>query len=82
MAILSSSESADFRFLRDTLELKDADLSKQMSALESSGYVSVNKTRPGAGSVTRYRITKPGRTAFESHTAALRELIDNPPSPT
>ena len=77
MAILVSSEVAEFRFLRDELAIKDADLSKQMSTLHDAGYVSVRKTKPGRGSTTWYRVTARGRRAFENHIAALREVIDS-----
>ena len=75
MAILVSSDTADFQFLREALQIKDADLSKQMSTLEQAGYISVRKTKPGRGSTTWYRATRKGRRVFEAHAAALRELI-------
>lgn len=76
MALLNSADTVEFRFLRDHLNLRDSDLSKQMSALETAGYVSVTKTRPGRGGTTTYRITKPGRRAFAHHRAALEALIE------
>lgn len=76
MAILVAADTAEFRFLREQLGIKDADLSKQMSTLEEAGYITIRKTKPGRGSSTWYRATKKGRKAFESHTAALRSLMD------
>lgn len=81
MAILSSSDSVDFAFLRESLDVKDADLSKQMAALESAGYVSVSKPRRGRGGATWYRLTRKGREAFDDHVAALRAAIEAPPIP-
>ena len=41
VALLSRASTNDFGFLRDHLRTSDSDLSKQMSARESAGYVSV-----------------------------------------
>jgi DNA-binding MarR family transcriptional regulator len=76
MAILSSTASASFRFLRDQLEISDSDLSKQMSTLEEAGYVSSAKDGRGRGASTTYAMTKEGRRAYQAHCAALRTLID------
>lgn len=78
MALLVSSTSATFAFVRDQLELSDSDLSKQMSALERAGYVSVHKSGRGPGSITTYRVTAAGEAAYRRHLTALRRLIDAP----
>lgn len=75
MAILAHSQDADFKFLRDHLEVSDSDLSKQMSALVDAGYVSVRKRGRGRGSVTTFRITRQGRTAYDGHRRALESLL-------
>ncbi|WP_246157871.1 winged helix-turn-helix domain-containing protein [Catellatospora sichuanensis] len=75
MAVLANAPSVSFRFLKDHLQLTESDLSKQMSTLESAGYVSSAKDGHGRGSSTTYRITKAGQQAYESHCAALRALI-------
>ena len=74
MAILNSSTTSDFTYLRDHLGVSDSDLSKQMSALEAAGYVAVTKSR-GRGGVTSYRITRAGSAAFRKHVAALRAIV-------
>lgn len=76
MAVLSQAPTVSFRFLRDHLDLRDSDLSKQMSVLEAAGYVEVLKSGHGRGSATTYRITRAGRDAYQRHTTALRALID------
>ena len=76
MAILASTPSASFRFLRDRLEISDSDLSKQMSTLEEAGYLTSAKDGRGRGASTTYAVTKQGRRAYEAHCAALRKLID------
>jgi DNA-binding MarR family transcriptional regulator len=74
MAILANSTTTDFAFLREYLGVSDSDLSKQMTALEKSGYVSITKTSRGRGGATTYRITKVGAAAFERHLSALRAI--------
>ena len=75
MAILANSTSSDFSFLRDHLGVSDSDLSKQMSALDQAGYLSVAKTSRGRGGVTTYRVTKAGAAAFKQHIAALNAIV-------
>lgn len=76
MAILANAPSASFRFLRDRLEISESDLSKQMSTLETAGYVTMAKDGHGRGASTTYAMTKEGRRAYQAHCAALRQLID------
>lgn len=76
MALLSSSETTTFAFLRDHLAISDSDLSKQMTALEQAGYVAVRKSGRGRGSSTSYRLTRDGRRAYDAHRAALRAILD------
>lgn len=75
MAVLAHARSADFKFLRDHLEISDSDLSRQMSALADAGYLSVSKRGRGRGSVTTFRITKEGRAAFDRHRRALEGIL-------
>jgi len=75
MAVLTSSTSTDFAFLRAHLGVSDSDLSKQASLLESAGYITITKSGRGRGSTTTYKTTKPGRQAYRQHCAALRGLL-------
>ena len=75
MAVLTSSTSADFAFLRAHLGVSDSDLSKQATLLESAGYITITKSGRGRGSTTAYKTTKPGRQAYQQHRAALRGLL-------
>lgn len=76
MAILANAPSVSFRFLRDRLEISESDLSKQMSTLETAGYVTMAKDGHGRGASTTYAMTKEGSRAYQAHCAALRQLID------
>lgn len=75
MAVLASSTSTDFGFLRRHLAVSDSDLSKQASALEAAGYLTVTKDGRGRGGTTTFKITKEGRRAFERHRDTLRTLL-------
>lgn len=78
MAVLAHSQDADFKFLRDHLQVSDSDMSKQMSALIEAGYVSVTKRGRGRASRTTFRITKSGRAAYDAHRQALEKLLAGP----
>ncbi len=75
MAVLASSSSVSFGFLRDHLGVSDSDLSKQMSALERAGYVKREKTGYGRGGATWYKVTRSGAAAYDRHLAALRAIV-------
>ncbi len=76
MAILVSSTTTDFSYLREQLKLADSDLSKQMSALRDAGYVVTIKTGYGRSGQTRFTITSAGRAAYQTYRQHLLELLD------
>ena len=75
MAVLTTSTSADFAFLRVHMGVSDSDLSKQATLLESAGYLTITKSGRGRGSATSYKATKAGIQAYHQHRAALRRLL-------
>lgn len=74
IATLSGAENAEFSFVRDSIEVSDSVLSKQVSTLETAGYVRVKKGYVGKRPRTWLSLTTPGRVAFERHLDALREI--------
>ncbi len=74
MATLSATDMAEFAFVRDTVEVSDSVLSKQVAVLEAAGYVSVLKGYVGKRPRTWLRVTPSGREAFARHLEALREI--------
>lgn len=74
VAALAAVESAEFRFVRDTVEITDSALSKQVTVLEKAGYVRVHKITVGRRARTSLALTKEGRAAFDEHVRALREI--------
>lgn len=76
MALLSRSAAADFTVLREHLGVSESDLSKQMSALATAGYVTARKSGRGRGSATTYQATRDGKRAYARHRAALEAILN------
>ena len=75
MAVLSTSSSTDFAFLRRHLGVSESDLSKQAATLEAAGYLTIHKSGHGRGGVTTYKATRDGRKAYRRHRDTLRALL-------
>ena len=65
----------DFTYLRDTLQLTDGNLSRNITRLEELGFVRVEKVFEGRRPRTWLTVTKAGRAALDAEIAALTELI-------
>jgi DNA-binding MarR family transcriptional regulator len=76
VAALASADQVEFRFVRDTVEVSDSALSKQVSVLENAGYVRVHKIAVGRRARTSLALTKEGRAAFDRHVRALRDIAE------
>jgi DNA-binding MarR family transcriptional regulator len=74
MAALMAADKAEFRFIRDSLELTDSALSQQLTTLERAGYVKVTKGQAGRRPRTWVSATPAGRAAFSGHLALLNQL--------
>ena len=75
VSLLASADWSDFSFVRDRLDLSDSALSKQLSTLESAGYLAIERPVVGRRRRVRVRLTDVGRAVFEGHVAALRAVI-------
>lgn len=75
MAALMGVDEIEFAALRDAVEVSDSALSKQLSALEASGYVHLEKGYVGKRPRTWARCTENGRKAFDDHVSALQEVL-------
>lgn len=80
MALLAASEWAEFSFLKESLELTDSALSKQVSTLAEAGYAEVRKEGAGRRRRTLVALTPRGRNAFDGHVEALRQLVNRQPT--
>ena len=74
VALLSGCTSAQFRSVRDRLELSDSLLSKHVAGLRKEGLVAVHKGFVGNLPNTWLSLTGTGRAAFVGHVAALRKM--------
>lgn len=78
VAALAAADKAQFGFVRDTVEVSDSVLSKQVSILEEAGYVKVKKGYVGKFPRTWLSLSAAGRRAFEAHLAALATIARAP----
>ncbi len=76
VALLAAVDWLDFAFVRDRLGLSDSALSKQFATLEEAGYIAIERPLKDRRRRVRVRLTRAGRTAFDSHVAALRDHHD------
>ena len=76
MSILMVNEYADFKMLKELLDVTDGNLASHTKALEKVEYITVEKQFIGRKPNTRYATTKHGRAAFKKHIEALEKLIN------
>lgn len=81
LSALAHADNVDFAFLRDYLGLKDSNLSQHLTALESLGYITIEKVFEGKRAKTWLSLTAEGRAAFEEYVSVLRRIVDQPASP-
>lgn len=78
MSALSATSPGDrmnFTALRDLLDLTDGNLGAHLLKLEEAGYVRVEKEFVARKPATFLSLTSRGRSAFDEHVAALREIL-------
>ena len=75
LTILAGADRADFSFLRDTLDLTDGNLSRNLTVLENAGFVAIDKTFEGRRSRTWISVTPAGQKALNQEIQALREIV-------
>lgn len=76
VAALAGVRSAEFALVRDSVEISDSVLSKQVALLEQAGYVEVAKKRVARRVRTWLSLTPAGRETLARHVAALRAIAD------
>jgi DNA-binding MarR family transcriptional regulator len=75
LAALPGGDTLSFTRLQDLIGLTPGNLITHLRKLEDAGYVDTEKTGNGQTSRTTVALTRQGRTALESYTAALRDLL-------
>lgn len=74
LALLNPARWVTFAYLRETIGTSDSALSKQISALESAGYIETRKDRSRSPS-TLVNLTGSGRQAFNSYLQTLEQIV-------
>jgi len=76
VSLLAGVEWAEFTWVRESAGLSASALSKQISALDSHGYVSVEKGYVGKRPRTWVSLSTHGRAALENHVAGLQRIVE------
>ncbi len=76
MSTLISVLDADFLYLKKITKASDGNLSSHISKLEKNGFLTTTKSFLGKKPHSNYKITKKGRTAFQTYLKALEDLIN------
>ena len=77
MSILVVNENADFKELKELLDVTDGNLASHAKALEKEDYITVEKSFISRKPNTKYIATDLGKLAFKEHIAALEKLLGN-----
>lgn len=75
MTVLHEIDRAEFRYLRDTLNLTDGNLSRHLRTLDEAGYIEIHKGYHGRRPRTWLSLTPKGSRALAEELAALRDLV-------
>jgi DNA-binding MarR family transcriptional regulator len=81
LTVVAAVERCTFAYLKDTLEVTDGNLSRNVTALEQAGLVEVEKGYEGRRPRTWVSATLAGREALTRHLAALQALTSWSPEP-
>ena len=76
MSVLMVNDWMDFNSIKELLDVTDGNLSSHISALEKLDYIEIRKEFVGKRPKTSYRVTQPGRKAFQDHLAGLEKLLN------
>lgn len=75
MSILAAAEFAEFTYLRKATGATNGNLGMHLRKLCDADYVSVEKLFVSGKPLSRYRLTRKGRTAFRSYIARLERML-------
>jgi DNA-binding transcriptional ArsR family regulator len=81
LTVLSSVNSADFRFLQQVTGLTKGNLSSHLSKLEAAGLLQIDKRFVHKKSHTAAALTKLGKQRIDAHWTQLDKLKDLAKSP-
>jgi len=75
LAALPDGDALSFTRLQKMIGLTPGNLITHLRKLEDAGYLSTEKTGNGVASRTSVALSNRGRSALETYTAALRNLL-------
>jgi DNA-binding MarR family transcriptional regulator len=75
LTVLLEAGEADFRFLKQTLDLTDGNLGRHLEVLSDAGYVSTRRGYDGRRSKTWVTLTSRGADALRIEADALRAIV-------
>lgn len=75
MSLLMIHEELEFTRIKELLQVTDGNLASHSRALETAGYLLVEKSFVGRKPNTVFRATADGKIAFQEHLRALEALI-------
>ncbi|NKQ52512.1 transcriptional regulator [Amycolatopsis sp. K13G38] len=76
VSLLAAAEWAEFGFVRDSVNLSDSALSKQVTTLSKNDYVEVRKGYVGKRPRTWLNLTGTGRENLARHISALQAIAE------
>ena len=77
VSALAVNDSLTFNDLKRLLQTTDGNLSVHARKLEDANYITCEKSFEGRMPKTEFRLTAPGRKAFEKYIAHMEVLIKN-----
>jgi DNA-binding MarR family transcriptional regulator len=75
MSVLMVNDKAEFKTLKELLELTDGNLASHLSALEKASYIKVKKQFIDRKPNTTYSATSNGKKAFTEHLNLLEKFL-------
>ena len=75
LAALPEGDTISFTRLQDMIGLTPGNLITHLRKLEDADYINTEKTGNGPTSLTTLALTQQGRTALDTYTTALREIL-------
>lgn len=76
VSALAVAPEMSFNELKSALGLTDGNLSAHGRTLEDAGYVQIDKSFRHRRPLTKLRLTRKGRDAFQQYLATLNRIID------
>lgn len=74
-ALLAEVDQAEFAVIRQSVDVSESVLSKQLRTLEEAGLVRISKATRASRQRTWASLTREGRIAYTAHVAELRRIV-------